>query len=119
MSVKKETIFEPALAETIPLIHADKVFAKSVQGTSYVVAVIDSGVSKTSPMLAGKVISEACYSSNIPALILRCIYVSCYEPMNGKYFWRRRRPANAASHKTERQVASSPSLRGEKERGET
>jgi len=66
VSVKKETIFEPALTETIPLIHADKVFAKNAQGTGYVVAVIDSGVSKTSPMLAGKVISEACYSSNIP-----------------------------------------------------
>jgi subtilisin family serine protease len=67
VSVKKETVFEPALTETIPLIHADKVFAKGVQGSGYVVAVIDSGVSKTSPMLAGKVVSEACYSSNIAA----------------------------------------------------
>ena len=31
------------------------------------VAVIDSGVSKTTPMLVGKVVSEACYSSNVPA----------------------------------------------------
>ena len=67
VSIEKDLVMQPALAESIPLIHADDVFRKNIGGTGFVVAVIDSGVSKTSPMIVGKVVSEACYSTSKPA----------------------------------------------------
>ena len=67
VSVKKETIFEPALADTTGTHSRRQAFPEAGEGTDYVVAVIDTGVSKTTPMLVGKVVSEACYSTNLPA----------------------------------------------------
>ncbi len=52
------------LNDSIPLTHTDKIWAKGYTGTGYAIAILDSGVDKTHPMLRGKVLSEACYSTD-------------------------------------------------------
>ena len=64
VSVQEDVPSPPALAESGPLVHAPEVWAKGVTGTNQVIAVLDTGVAKSHPMLAGKVVSEACYSTN-------------------------------------------------------
>lgn len=63
VNVQEDVPEPPTLTDSVPLIHAPDVWAKGIQGTGYVVAVLDTGVAKTHPMLAGKVKSEACYST--------------------------------------------------------
>jgi len=56
----------PALQDSVPLIGAglDGSFA-GYTGAGQTVAILDTGVDKNHPMLSGKVVSEACYSSNV------------------------------------------------------
>jgi subtilisin family serine protease len=55
----------PTLRESVPLIGADSSWSfNGYTGQGQVVAILDTGVDKTHPFLSGKVISEACYSSN-------------------------------------------------------
>ncbi|HKX27678.1 MAG TPA: PA14 domain-containing protein, partial [Blastocatellia bacterium] len=48
---------------SIPIVGADKAWAAGYTGEGKVVAVLDSGVDKNHSFLAGKVVSEACYST--------------------------------------------------------
>jgi subtilisin family serine protease len=64
-SIEEDGLKTPQLSDSIPLIHADslrKTFGYA--GAGQVIAILDTGVAKTHPMLAGKVVSEACYSTN-------------------------------------------------------
>ena len=71
VSIQEDVPSFPSLSESVPLIHAPpELWSKGVNGTDQVVAVLDTGVAKTHPMLAGKVVSEACYSTNNAALNL-------------------------------------------------
>jgi len=58
----------PALQDSVPLIGAgpDGSFA-GYTGAGQTVAILDTGVDKNHPLLSGKVVSEACYSSNVPS----------------------------------------------------
>ena len=66
--VVEDTLSEPSLIQSVPLIggYAGGTFAGKT-GLGWVVAILDTGVDKTHPFLSGKVVSEACYSSNLPA----------------------------------------------------
>jgi len=68
MSIEEDIPIPPALAESTPLIGATAAWAAGHSGAGQVVAILDIGVDKTHPFLAGKVISEACYSTNDPQL---------------------------------------------------
>ncbi len=68
--VFEDVAYPPALIDTLPLLGASSDGTFQSGGTSYsgqdqVVAILDTGVDKNHPFLAGKVVSEACYSSNL------------------------------------------------------
>jgi subtilisin family serine protease len=62
--VHVDTISEQYLQETLPLINAPRVWAQGNNGSAFAVAVLDSGVDRTHPVLAAKVVHEACFSSS-------------------------------------------------------
>jgi len=53
--------------ESFPLTGVTRAWAGGFRGTDKTIAVIDSGVDKSHPALAGVVVSEACYSTTDPA----------------------------------------------------
>jgi hypothetical protein len=68
--IHEDYIAKPSLAESVPLVNAPTAWAWNNgtnggvnTGTDWAVAVLDTGVDKSHPMLAGKVVAEACYSS--------------------------------------------------------
>jgi subtilisin family serine protease len=62
--VLQDAVYQPLLAQSVPLVEGDQVWAQGFDGTGQVIAILDTGVDKTHPFLAGKVVEEACYSSN-------------------------------------------------------
>jgi subtilisin len=67
--IMEDGLNSPSLTESGPLIQANQAWAGAFAGTSLdgagtVIAVMDTGVDKAHPFLAGKVIEEACFSSN-------------------------------------------------------
>jgi uncharacterized repeat protein (TIGR01451 family) len=57
----------PAMDDTIPLIGANNNHFLQYTGSGWSIAVLDTGVDKNHPSLSGRVVSEACYSSNVPS----------------------------------------------------
>lgn len=55
----------PLLAQSVPMINAPQLIAAGDDGAGQTVAILDSGVDPNHPDLAGKVVSEACYSDNL------------------------------------------------------
>jgi subtilisin len=56
-----------ALSESLPIVGAPRAWAGGFTGAGKTIAALDSGVDKNHPWLSGKVVSEACYSTNDPA----------------------------------------------------
>lgn len=67
MAVAEDVAYPPALFESIPVIGAIGGSFSGYTGQGQVVAILDTGVDKGHPLLPGKVISEACYSTNSTA----------------------------------------------------
>jgi subtilisin family serine protease len=68
LDVVEDELRAPTLEQTVPLIQADSsAWASGWTGAGQSVAILDSGVDKTHPFLAGKVVSEACYSTTSSA----------------------------------------------------
>jgi subtilisin family serine protease len=68
LDVVEDSIMLPFLMDSVPLIGGLDGAFRGYTGQGQVVAILDTGVDKNHPFLKGKVISEACYSSNVPAL---------------------------------------------------
>lgn len=64
ISIQEDRINKPLLPQSVPLIGGANLVAEGATGSGQVVAVLDTGVDKTHSFLTGKVVSEACYSSN-------------------------------------------------------
>lgn len=63
-SITTESTGVDILNATIPHIGASSAHAIGYNGSSYAVAVIDSGLSLAHPMFSGKVIAQACFSTS-------------------------------------------------------
>jgi hypothetical protein len=55
------------MAQAIPWVNADDAHTLGYTGSGYVVAILDTGVDKNHGYLSGKIVSEACYSTNDPS----------------------------------------------------
>ena len=62
--VHEDILLRPTLAQSGPLIKAPDAWAGGWDGSGQVVAILDTGVDKNHPFLAGKVVAEACYDSS-------------------------------------------------------
>ncbi len=63
-TIGEDRLNQPMLTQSVPLIGADKAWTSGFTGTGWAVAILDSGVDATHDMLSGKVVEEACYSTN-------------------------------------------------------
>ena len=61
--VLPDPVLRPVLAQSVPVIQADVAWDFGYDGAGQVVAIVDSGVEKEHPFLAGKVVGEACFTS--------------------------------------------------------
>jgi subtilisin family serine protease len=61
--VEIDRLLAPMLAQSTALIGAPAAWNAGYTGAGWTIAVLDTGVDKTHPFLAGKVVSEACYST--------------------------------------------------------
>src|SRR5262245_53732525 len=64
--VLEDAVHMPLLPQSVPLIEGNQAWAAGFDGTGSVVAILDTGVDKSHPFLAGKVVDEACFSSTVP-----------------------------------------------------
>ena len=64
VSITEDVALPPTLAESVQLVGAPAAWSSGFSGNGQVVAVLDTGVDKAHPFLAGKVVSEACFSTS-------------------------------------------------------
>jgi subtilisin family serine protease len=61
--IEEDVAVPPLLPQSVPLIGANNAWALGYSGSGQAIAVLDTGADKAHPFLAGKVVSEACYST--------------------------------------------------------
>lgn len=65
-SIHEDKPRAPSLSESTNIVGATTAWASGYTGAGQVVAILDTGVDSAHPFLAGKVVSEACYSTTYP-----------------------------------------------------
>ncbi|MFW2438602.1 MAG: S8 family peptidase [Arenicellales bacterium] len=66
ISIQEDTLSHPFLEQSVPYIFSGN-DSSAYSGKGFAVAIIDTGVDKLHTFLTGKVVSEACYSTNLAA----------------------------------------------------
>lgn len=64
LDIQEDKVNRKSLAESVPFIGATAAWASGYTGAGQTVAILDTGVDKSHPMILGKVIAESCYSTN-------------------------------------------------------
>jgi subtilisin family serine protease len=64
-SIEEDQLATPSDAQSDSVMGATTAWSGGYSGVGQTIAILDSGVDKTHPFLTGKVLSEACYSSNV------------------------------------------------------
>jgi len=67
VGIQEDRLLRPLLNNSVPQIGADIAWAEGYTGAGQVIAVLDTGIDSAHSALAGKVIDEACFSSDNPA----------------------------------------------------
>lgn len=67
-SIQLDRLNKPLLDETIPFIGADILWNQGFTGDDQTIAILDTGVDNTHPFFSGRVVAEACFSSNYSSL---------------------------------------------------
>lgn len=62
-SIELDSIHRTSLDSTIPVIRADIAHQRNYDGDGFAVAVLDTGVDSTHPMLVDRIVEEACFSA--------------------------------------------------------
>ena len=65
-SIEPDRLLRPTLAQSVPLIQAPQAWAVGDTGTGIAVAILDTGIEETHSFFGGRVVAEACFSSNVP-----------------------------------------------------
>lgn len=65
-AIHKDELMRPSLAQSVPFIGAPVFWQNGYRGDGWTVAILDTGVESNHPMLSGRVIHEACFSTNSP-----------------------------------------------------
>jgi len=63
-SIEEDVAETIDLAQTIPIINADDFWGLGFNGAGYTVAVLDTGTTSTHSAFGGRVVAEACYSTD-------------------------------------------------------
>ncbi len=63
-SVEADVAFSVGMAESLAVVEADQLQAAGVDGSGRAVAIIDTGVDRTHPFFTGRVVAEACFSTD-------------------------------------------------------
>ena len=62
-TIEEDAADVPSLAQSVPLVGGPAAWAAGFSASGWTVAIVDTGVDAFHPFLAGKVVSEACYSN--------------------------------------------------------
>jgi subtilisin family serine protease len=66
VGIEEDVMYRASLVDSNPLVGGDIFFNSGYTGAGQTVAILDTGVEKTHSFFGGRVVSEACYSTNDP-----------------------------------------------------
>ena len=64
VNIYEDKLNKPMLAQSLPVIHATQAHSNGITGSGTVIAILDTGVDTTHAAMTGKIVAEACFSTN-------------------------------------------------------